>query len=110
MSDGTNNDEAPDVVVKDNDAAKQYEAHIGDELAGLTTYRRDSDTIVFLHAEVYPKWEGQGVGSQLARGALDDAVSKDLTVTPQCPFIADYISRHPSYLQYGPTVAGRAHR
>jgi uncharacterized protein len=99
MSDGSN-DETPDVVVKDNDAANQYEAHVGDELAGLTTYRRDADTIVFLHAEVYPKWEGRGVGSELAREALDHAVSHGLTITPQCPFIADYISRHPSYLQY----------
>jgi len=100
MTDGANNVTTPHVVVKDNDAAHQYEAHIGDELAGLTTYRRDGREIVFLHAEVYPKWEGQGVGSELARGALDDAVSRHLTITPQCPFIAEYISRNPSYLQY----------
>jgi predicted GNAT family acetyltransferase len=100
MSDGSSDQTTSDVVVKDNGTAHQYEAHIGDELAGLTTYRREDGKIVFLHAEVYPKWEGRGVGSELARGALDDAVSQQLTITPQCPFIADYISRNPSYLQH----------
>lgn len=107
MSETTHGDAGePAVTVTNNEAATQYEAHIGDELAGLTTYRRDEDRVVFLHAEVYPKWEGRGVGGELARVALDDVVSHGLTITPQCPFVADYISRNPSYL----THVDEAHR
>jgi predicted GNAT family acetyltransferase len=98
MSEATTEDSDLDVAVTNNEAARQYEVHIDGELAGLTTYRRDDDRIVFRHAEVYPKWEGRGVGSELARAALDDVVSHGWKIVPQCPFIADYIARHPSYL------------
>jgi hypothetical protein len=98
MTEATKDDSDLDVTVTNNEAASQYEIHINGELAGLTTYRRDDDRVVFRHAEVYPKWEGRGVGSELARGALDDVVSEGRTIVPQCPFIADYIARNPSYL------------
>jgi predicted GNAT family acetyltransferase len=94
MSEAITGESDSDVTVSNNEAASQYEIHIGGELAGLTTYRRDGDRVVFRHAEVYPKWEGRGVGSELARGALEDVVSHRLTIVPHCPFIADYIARH----------------
>lgn len=91
---------AHDVVVTNNESAQQYEAHIGGELAGLTTYLRRDDRVVFTHAEVYPQWEGKGVGSALARAALDDVVAQGKLITPRCPFIVDYVRRHPSYLEH----------
>jgi hypothetical protein len=36
-----------------------------------------------------------GVGSRLVRGALDDIRSRGLRVAPVCPFVADYLRRHP---------------
>jgi hypothetical protein len=89
-----------DIVVSNNEAARQYEIHIDGELAGLTTYVIQDDRVVFRHAEVYPKWEGRGIGSRLARGALDDTIARGQVITPLCPFIAEYISRHPSYLPH----------
>jgi predicted GNAT family acetyltransferase len=100
MSEAMTDDSDLDVTVTNNEAASQYEIHISGDLAGLTTYRRDDDRVVFRHAEVYPKWEGRGVGSELARAALDDVVSEGLTIVPHCPFIANYIARNPSYLAH----------
>jgi len=90
----------PDVVVTDNRAAHRYEAHVDGELVGLTTYLLVDERVVFNHAEVYPKWEGHGVGSALARGALDDVVAQGKWITPKCPFIVDFVRQHPAYLEH----------
>jgi uncharacterized protein len=93
--------EAPiDVVVTNDQADLRFEAYVGDELAGFTTYLRHGDQVVFTHAEVDPKWEGQGVGSALARAALDEVVAAGQVITPLCPFIVNYVSRHPAYLPH----------
>jgi uncharacterized protein len=92
--------DAPDVVVTNNTAARRYEVHVGDALAGLTTYLLHDNRVVFTHAEVYPRWEGRGVGSALARAALDDVIASGKLITPQCPFIIDFIRRHPSYVAH----------
>jgi uncharacterized protein len=91
--------DAVDVVVTNNTAARQYEAHVDGELAGLTTYVLVADRVVFTHAEVDPRWEHKGVGSALARGALDDVIAAGKLITPKCPFIVSYVLSHPSYLE-----------
>jgi uncharacterized protein len=93
-------DSALDVSVINKEAASRYEAHVDGELAGLTNYRLRDDRVVFTHAEVYPRWEDQGVGSALAHFALDDVVAQGKLIIPDCPFIADYIRRHPKYLEH----------
>lgn len=39
--------------------------------------------------------EGQGVGSALVRLALDDARRRGLGVIPICPYVQEYLKRHP---------------
>jgi predicted GNAT family acetyltransferase len=91
---------ALDVVVTNHEAASRYEAHVDGQLAGLTTYRLVADRVIFTHAEVYPKWEGRGVGHALARGALDDTIARGKLITPLCPFIVDYVRHHPEYVEH----------
>jgi len=91
--------------VVDNPAERRYEALVGDQPAGIVTYRLRPGQIVFLHTEVLPAFEGRGIGSRLAAGVLDDARSRGLSVVPRCPFIAAYIRRHPAYADL---VAGLA--
>ena len=87
-----------DVEVRDNPAKNRYEAWLDGELAGIAVYGLSDHAIVFLHTEVDEKFEGHGVGSALARGALDDVRAKgDRDVVPLCPFIRSYIDRHPDY-------------
>jgi predicted GNAT family acetyltransferase len=81
-----------------NEAEQRYEARVDGELAGLAAFQRDGDRIVFTHTEVDDRFEGQGIGSQLARHALDDVRARgDLRVVPRCPFIRSWIEKHPEY-------------
>ncbi len=88
-----------DVVVQDAPDRNRWEARLGDgpdaPVVGYAAYRREGDRITFTHTVVEPEREGEGIGSALARAALDDARSAGLRVVPQCPFVADWIARHP---------------
>jgi len=86
------------VQVSDNPERARYEASIDGSQLGFAEYRLDGDTIVFTHTEVDDAAEGKGVGSALAKTALDDARSRNLRVVPRCRFIARYIGHHDEYL------------
>ena len=87
-----------DVVVTDNPAESRYEARIDGELAGVAEYHLTKASIVFTHTEVLDGFEGKGVGSALARTALDDVRAKgERHVVPVCPFIHGWIDDHPEY-------------
>lgn len=81
-------------VVTDHREQSRYEIHVDGQLAGFADYKLHEDHVTFTHAEVDNAYEGQGLGSQLARGALDGARDAGLAVFPACPFIARYIKRH----------------
>jgi predicted GNAT family acetyltransferase len=90
-------------TVRDNPDRQRYEAHLGDELAGFSEYRLREDRITFTHTEVDDAYEGEGIGSLLASSVLDAARDAGLDVYPACPFIAEYIRRHPDrYLDLVP--------
>ena len=80
--------------VRNNPAENRYEVWADGELAGYTQYVLPRGRIAFLHTEVYEAYEGMGLGSRLARAALDDARARGLVVMPFCPFIAGFIERH----------------
>ncbi|QIG43403.1 N-acetyltransferase [Nocardioides anomalus] len=87
-----------DVEVTNNQAEQRYEARIDGELAGAAYYDAADDLIVFTHTEVDEAFEGHGVGSALARGALDDVRADGRRrVVARCPFIKGWIERHEDY-------------
>ena len=87
-----------DVQTSKNESENRYEAWIDGELAGSAYYELDDKRIVFTHTEVDDKFEGKGVGSQLARFALDDVRAQGgRRVVPRCPFIRSWIQKHPDY-------------
>jgi predicted GNAT family acetyltransferase len=86
----------PDVV--DDPGQQRYEVLAGGQVAGWAAYILRDDGIVFTHTRIGEAFEGGGLGSRLARAALDDVRGRGLEVIPQCPFIAGYIRRHPEYL------------
>ena len=84
--------------VQRNDAEHRYVAVDDDgNEAGELTYSVDGDVVRLLHTAVDDRFEGQGVGSALARRALDHARGDGVLVDPQCGFVAAYIERHPEY-------------
>lgn len=82
--------------VTDNAARHRYELSRDGAIAHAD-YRRQGDTITFVHTEVPEAMAGKGIGSALVRGALDDARAKGLRVVARCPFVAAWIERHPEY-------------
>ena len=85
------------VTVADNPMENRYEALLDGEVVGISQYELTADAIVFLHTVVAEEHEGQGVGSAIARYALDDARARGLRVRPLCPYIRGWLERHPEY-------------
>lgn len=86
-----------ELTVTDVPEAGRYEVRDGDRVLGLAAYRRQGEQVVFTHTEVDPDAEGEGVGSTLVRGALDDVRAHGRRVVPLCSFVRGYIERHPGY-------------
>ena len=86
-----------EVDVVDESRQARYGAYVDGALAGFAQYVLRDGRIVFTHTIVEDRFEGRGVGSRLAAGALDDVRARDLRVEARCPFIAGYIERHPEY-------------
>ncbi|MCZ0733750.1 GNAT family N-acetyltransferase [Phreatobacter sp. AB_2022a] len=82
--------------VRNNAGEHRYELVVDGHVAAAH-YTLQPGVITFVHTVVPEALGGRGVGSALARGALDDARAQGLKVVPQCPFIAGYIKKHPEY-------------
>ncbi len=83
-------------TVTDNPAEHRFELKTGDHVA-FASYRLAPGVITFTHAEVPPAVSGQGIGSKLARGALEQARSRGLKVVPKCPFISAFIAKNAEF-------------
>ncbi|HYH37762.1 MAG TPA: GNAT family N-acetyltransferase [Azospirillum sp.] len=88
--------------VTDNAAAGRFELAV-DGATAFAAYRVRDGQLVFTHTEVPDSLSGRGVGSRLAKGALDLARARGLPVVAQCAFIAAYVRKHP---EYGDLLAG----
>lgn len=82
--------------VKNNEARSRFELEIEGGVA-VAQYKLDGDVLHMTHTIVPEAAEGQGIGSRLVKGALDEARSRGLRVDPICPFVRAYIDRHPEY-------------
>lgn len=83
--------------VVDDRLRSRWEARVDGDLAGVAAYEREDGVVVFTHTVVTDVFEGQGIGSALARTALDAARAEGLAVVPRCSFIAGWIEHHPDY-------------
>jgi predicted GNAT family acetyltransferase len=83
--------------VRDSPGRQRYEIVRDGEVLGFAAYQRTAELVVFTHTEVDPSLEGQGVGGQLVRAALDDVRRQGLAVLPICPFVHGWMARHPDY-------------
>ena len=87
-----------DVEVRDNPEHRRFEAYVDGNLAGFSAYDLTDGGIMILHTEVDDAFEGQGVGSALARQMLDlIRADGELKVTVLCPFVNAWLRRHPDY-------------
>jgi predicted GNAT family acetyltransferase len=64
-----------------------FKAEIDGEVAGRMTYSRaGNDKIIIDHTEVYPAYNGKGVGKELVMAAVDFAREHNLKIIPLCPY------------------------
>jgi predicted GNAT family acetyltransferase len=74
----------------------RYELLAGDggQLIGFVDYLPAGASVIVSHTEVDEGHDGQGLGAELVRGALDAIRASGKTVIPTCPFTAAFIHRH----------------
>jgi uncharacterized protein len=84
------------ITVQENTSANRFEA-IDDSgvVAGFVDYRDGGGERDLVHTEVDDAFEGQGVGSALARESVEQSLSSGLAVVASCSFIKGYVERHP---------------
>jgi predicted GNAT family acetyltransferase len=79
-----------------NEADNQFELETPEGLA-LIAYELDGNVMSILHTEVPEALEGQGVGSDLAKFALEYVKKEKLKVKVYCRFVQVFLRRHPEY-------------
>jgi predicted GNAT family acetyltransferase len=82
--------------VRNNTAESRFELDVDGHLA-VAYYTFSPGVVTFTHTEVPPALGGRGIGSKLAKGALDLVRAQKLKVVAKCPFIGGYIGKHPEY-------------
>jgi predicted GNAT family acetyltransferase len=84
------------MAVKDNPELHRFELEVEGHLA-IAAYRKADDVVTFVHTEVPDAIAGRGVGSELARGALELVRARGERIVARCSFIAAYVRRHPEF-------------
>jgi predicted GNAT family acetyltransferase len=77
-----------------NDELSRFEIYSDGQLAGFADFKIENQIISLPHTEIDPRFGGQGLGSQLIKEALDEALEQDLEVAPYCSFVSAYIKRN----------------
>ena len=77
-----------------NEAESRYELQLEGGTA-IAAYQRSGDVVAFTHTEVPHSLRGKGFAGKLIERALADVRRQGLKVRPQCPYVVDYVARHP---------------
>lgn len=83
-------------TITHNEKTQRFELHQDGQTAYLS-YQKNGDVLNYNHTIVPPELGGQGIGSQLAKYALDYAKANGKKVVPSCSFVDNYITKHPEY-------------
>ncbi|HEX8214486.1 MAG TPA: GNAT family N-acetyltransferase [Allosphingosinicella sp.] len=81
------------MLIENNEAAGQYELST-DAGTALAAYRVEGNIVSFTHTEVPAEMEGQGVGTRLVAGALEDVRARGMKAAPLCSFVRRYMETH----------------
>jgi predicted GNAT family acetyltransferase len=77
--------------------AKRFVLRAASGEAVLVYAELDPKTLDFRHTFTPPALRGHGIASRLTEFALRHARENGLKIVPTCPFVADYIARHPEH-------------
>jgi uncharacterized protein len=82
------------IAILKNDELNRFEIYSDGALAGFAEFKVSNQMISYTHTEIDPKFGGQGLGSQLIKEALDEALNQNLEVAPYCSFVSAYIKKN----------------
>ena len=82
------------ISILKNDELNRFEIYSDGELAGFVDFKIENQMISYTHTEIDPRFGGQGLGSQLIKEALDEALEQNLEVAPYCSFVSAYIKKN----------------
>lgn len=89
------------IAVRNNPERRRYELLDGDNVIGQAYWTpfegKDGPQRIFYHTVVDDAYGGQGLGSKLARSALDDTAEAGLPVVPVCKYIKAWLEKHPDH-------------
>lgn len=86
-----------EITVVDKPDDHRFEIQVDGAAAGFAVYHVRGGRYFFVHTEIDEAYGGRGLGSSLARGALDAVRERGAKVLPLCPFIGAWIDKHPDY-------------
>ena len=82
--------------IRDNATLHRFELDI-DGRTAVAYYQLSPGVITFTHTEVPQELSGRGIGSKLVRGALEAVRAQGLKVVAKCPFVSEFIAKHPQF-------------
>jgi uncharacterized protein len=83
-------------MVRDNKALSRFEMDVEDGVA-FANYRLTPSAVIITHTETPRALRGQGIASDLVKGALALIRADGLKVIGACGFVVDYLRKHPEY-------------
>ncbi|MCZ7533757.1 MAG: N-acetyltransferase [Acidimicrobiia bacterium] len=97
MTDETETVEPDHIKIFNDVDHHRFVIEVEGKVAGFAVYHIRGGRHLFVHTEIDPSFEKQGLGSKLIKAALDEVAADGGTVVPLCPFVRAWIKRHPEY-------------
>ena len=82
------------ISILKNEELNRFEIYSNGELAGFAEFKVSNQMISYTHTDIDPRFGGKGLGSQLIKEALDEALEQNLEVAPYCSFVSTYIKKN----------------
>ncbi len=88
-----------DLAIADNPDERRYELRVDGEIVGFVEYRSQRGSLVLTHTWIDRERRQRGLATALIKGVFEDAAERAASVVPRCPFVVDYVVRHPESLE-----------
>jgi predicted GNAT family acetyltransferase len=83
------------MTVEHDPQRSRFVVSLSDGEAELFYAPFSEDILDLQHTEIPPSGRGQGIGDALVRAALAYARERNLHVIATCPYVRDWLRRHP---------------
>lgn len=84
-------------VVQHRETGKRFTTRTPSGLAYISYERPDDQTLDLQHTVVPEADRGRGIGTSLVEAAMNHARENGLRVVATCPFVRNWLEKHPEY-------------